>query len=461
MMKRTVQALLALLLIATMILSAVGCGVKPVNNPNGGTNNGANNGGNNDDNTTTTTAKGQESVPPVKLYSVTFDYNDGSGQKTTLSVPEGSLIGSYAMYPSSGNREVIAWSALPDGAEYTAGVTQDITLYAIWQTFEVVSYTADTLPTQINDRCVELQFTGNQMILSGKVLRIGAGVRSVSIVSDGTIYQNTSIIINNRSGDLSFSLDNFSFSSNQKVALQAEGSGAPYTLSLNIKNTCVIDCSATVAESGANGVTCIQAPNLKIAGSGKLALIAGHGGNGASKPLAPEGNHGENGENATAGGCGIVASSVEVAGVTLNIIAGNGGHGGNGGGGNNSLTKWQRDGGDGGNGGNGGHAVVTDSFKSTNATLNLSAGTGGNGGRGGNAGGVFGNSGIGGNGGRGGDGGDVFKSGISDYQEISSVRSCSPGTAGAGGKGGNTPDGGSWANGHDGANGKDGRVNAD
>ncbi len=450
-MKKTGTRLLAILISILMMLACTACnGAASDSIPSGGA---AATGGSEGSGDAETTVQ-----PPLTMYTVTLDYNDGSGKKESIKVPEGGLISEYAPYPTVDNREVLYWSGIAGGAEYTAPVTADITLYGTWQTFTPVTYT-DDVPATINDRYVEVRPVGATTALSGKILRIGPNVKTVSFVSDGTIYHDFAIMINERSTDINITFDNFAYTSLQSFGMEASASVREYCVNMTVKNTCVINCASAVAGSGQNGATCIKVPNLKLSGSGTLALFAGHGRGGADKPAAPGGQHGENGESATAGGDGISAASVEVKGITLNITAGNGGKGGKGGKGTNDFPTTNRNGGDGGRGGAGGAAILTSSFQGLNATLNLVGGNGGNGGNGGQAGGAVNFAGSGGDGGNGGKGGNVFGMELSAYEATACITTYTPGAGGQGGGGGDS-EGTSVLDGNKGSNGQAGIVNA-
>ncbi len=401
--------------------------------------------------------------PQAKKYTVVFDYNNGSGKKETVYIPEGEYITEYAPYPIIGNKEVVAWSGTKDGVKYEAPISENITLYAQWQSYEKAIYTSD-FPNQINDRIVEIQINGNSDILSGKVLRIGANVQELTIISDGTTYNNFAIIINQRSNDIKLTLDSFCYSSNQEFALKATASAVKYNVNLTIKNISSIDCLGYVPSLENNGANCIIAPNLSITGNGTLSLLAGSGCNGTNAADAENGKDGTAGSSATNGGVGIIADSITVNNINLKVVGGNGGKGGNGGSGNNGNGLFNsdkfKDGGNGGNGGAGGDAINTDYFDATNATLELIGGVGGSGGNGGRSGGSSSAyAGHGGNGGNGGNGGSVFSKNMSTYYESGCVNKYTPGNGGNAGAGGDSSNNAKIGNG--GSTGLAGKVNAE
>ncbi len=400
-------------------------------------------------------------------HKVVFDYNDGSGQKTEVLIPHGSTINGYAPSLDFEDREVVGWSTRTEGADFTASVTENTTLYAQWIIYTPAVY-SDNIPAMVTDRVVEIHAS---TMMSGKTLRVGPSVQKLSVISDGSISHDFSIIINERNSDIAVLFDNFSFVSNQNFGLQAAGETADYTVFLTVKNDCMIDCSSVSASHSSPGATCISAPNLNINGNGRLTLRAGHGWTAPDKPTAADGNDGEHADAGTMGGNGILASGrVQVENLTLSIQAGNGGNGGRGGNGNNAPGGWfaglvggtGKNGGRGGNGGAGGEAISASSFEASNATLNFTAGNGGIGGNGGKAGGSnVTTTGNGGDGGNGGHGGNVFGNRMGNYTEVGCICSFVPGNGAEGGNGGGAKDVVDVLNGSKGAKGADGLINAD
>lgn len=451
-MKSIIKLLLCLVSLVFVLSVCIGC-----NNTNYGNNNSSHQ-NNNSDNIPDIETNSQNK----KQYCVTLDYNDGSGRQENVYVPEGEYIYSYVPYPIDGKKEVVAWSQINAENNYEVPVTNNITLYAQWKTFETVVYTNE-MPSQINDRFSEIHINQNdQYFLSEKVLRIGADVRSISIVSNGTTYTNFAIMINSRSSDLNITMDNFSFRSNKDFALKAADSSAKYTVNLNIQNTVYMDSLGYIPSFSQGGANCVEISNLNIFGTGTLCLVAGRGADGESKPKAGDGKDGENGGSATNGGVGILSKTINASDIHLIVIGGNGGNGGNGGTGNNgsglSGAKF-KDGGNGGKGGNGGDAIKTETFVTKNTTLELIGGDGGYGGNGGDSGGssaAF--AGNGGNGGNGGKGGYVFGTTLSQYSESGALNSFTPGEGGKGGNGGDSED--TSIRGKAGINGSDGIINA-
>ncbi len=291
---------------------------------------------------------GQNTPLPTEKYTVIFDYNDGSGQTYEVAVPRGDTIDRHA--PNS-DREVTCWSSLPQGIAYAAPVTGNITVYAQWEIFTPVLYT-DTIPGSVNDRIVQINASGDPSMFAGKVLRVGSRVERLTIVGDGAVYSDFTIIIIERNKDIHVKFDNFAYRSNQSTGLLAAGSG--YCLNLGIGSTCSIDCSGVSANAEESGSTCISAPNLTISGNG------------------------------TAGGHGITTGNVEIHDIALTIQGGDGGKGGKG---TNNFPKTNKDGGDGGSGGNGGH-VFSNGLSQYNAlgcVCNYTPGNGSDGGDGGNS----------------------------------------------------------------------------
>lgn len=396
------------------------------------------------------------SNPAQIKHTVTFDYNDGSGQKVDVQIPHGSKIDAYIPELSFADREVTAWSSLREGAHYAAAITDSLTLYAQWITFTPVIYT-DSVPATVNDRFVEIHASGDPSLLAGKILRIGTKVQRLSIIADGSIYHDFSIIINERSNDVSILFDNFSYTSTQSIGLMGDGSSG-YNVNLTIENACRIDCSGSYAQEGAQGLHAIDVPRLHVNGSGSLTLLAGHGGNGQNMPNAAGGHHGDTGGQAGNGGHGIVADRVYISDVSLIVQAGHGGNGGSGGKGTNDFPTIRRNGGNGGSGGNGGDAIHTDSVESINASLNLTAGNGGNGGNGGQSGGFSAAAGKGGNGGNGGNGGHIYNANA-DVSISGCTTNYTPGTGGAGGTGGDSDGSLNTNDGAGGGHGTSGDVN--
>ncbi len=441
--------ILALMLVFLTVFSMVGCFSnnpdEPHYNPNVNPNDP--NGGN--------------ETPNSSTHTVIFDYNDGSGRKETVKIPHGKTIAEYAIYPTEGAKEVVAWSGTADGAEYQAPVTSDITVYAQWETYDVKTYTyTSDIPDTINDKIVEIDVSEDPSVFENKVLRIGAAVRSIFIKSNSSKIRNFAIMINDRSADLELRLEDLVFSTNHSFGIDSVASNS-YTVNLKISGTCLIDCTEYIIAKGSGSISCINIGKLELDGNGKLTLLASHGENGKDMPAAANGHHGDDGTSGTGGGCGIIAESITVKNITLAVYGGNGGNGGNGGAGNVANVTEGGEGGDGGNGGNGGDAIRTGSFKSYSATLTLIGGEGGDGGKGGKGGGggIGGIPGLntykdGGNGGRGGNGGSVLNSMIQTYESNASVTEFTPGNGGAGGARGGGGKGQEGANGADGARGE-------
>lgn len=382
--------------------------------------------------------KSSESEHKTVLYTVEFDYNDGSGKIVTVDIPSGESIERYAPYPVSGMKEVTSWSLVVDGSHFIAPVTENIRLFATWTDFshEKVVYT-ENIPDMITSRFVSIN-AQNQSVLSGKTLVIAASVKKIEFISTGIIFDNLTLILGNRVDDIYVSFEDFCFNSSYFCAFDA--SGVQGCVNLNIKGNNAISCVATNANWN-KGADCIRANNINIEGVGHLYLQAGVGVNGENKATAGNGQDGENGGKGQDGGSGIVASKISVNNIELTVVAGNGGNGGNGGAGNNSggvsSSGKKRKGGNGGNAGKGGNAIETLEFFATNANLNFTAGNGGNGGVGGHGGGssgVF--AGPGGIGGNGGYGGNVFSNVINSSNIINGVRNFVFGVGGKAGEGG-------------------------
>ncbi len=370
--------------------------------------------------------------------NVTFDYNDGTGRTKTVKVPVGERIADYAPKEIGDCTEIVGWSIEKDGPDYEIAISGDITLYARWQTYELAEYTVETLPNIVNDRFAKLSFSEADVALGGKVLRIGTDARSLSIVSDGTVHTDFSIMIHERVEDFDLSFENFNYKSESDCAFLAAGTG--YTVVWQIVGENKIDNSAGQSTTAQRGGDCVRAPSLEISGEGRLTILAGNGKNGIDQGKAADECDGANGTNGQPGGVGVVADRVSVVGVTLNVCGGRGGRGGNGGQANNGggLTGAKyKNGGNGGNGANGGAAMDVNSFSAKNATLELYGGNGGKGGNGGSDGAlnsVF--AGRGGNGGNGGIGGSVMAKSISDVSISGTLKTVVPGKGGAGGDGG-------------------------
>ncbi len=400
-----------------------------------------------------------ESETVVKKHNVIFDYNDGSGRTESIKIPDGKTLDLYAPYPVDGSREVIAWSADLDGAEYSAPVKSDITVYAQWQTISITTYTSD-IPEIITDKFVEINVSSNNSSLAGKRLRIGAGVKSITLKSNGAPIYDLSIVISERSSDLNMTMESFSFKSTQSFGIKSYASDA-YAVKLKLVGESLIDCTEYQPFLGESGSSCINVGKLELYGTGNLTLLGGNGQNGESMPDAGNGENGKSGTSGASGTCGIISNSLSVRNITLTIVAGNGGNGGNGGAGNVANYDQGGEGGDGGNGGLGGDAIRAKIFRSESAVLTLTSGNGGNGGKGGKGGGggisFFNTYKDGGNGGRGGNGGFVFASMIQSFDSGDSICNYSAGT---GGSGGNRGGGGAGYEGSNGAEGANGKINA-
>ncbi len=408
---------------------------------------------------------GTEGENNVKKHVVTLDYNDGSGRTEKITVPAGASVSDYAVYPFENGREVYAWSASQSGEEYSAPVAADMTLYAQWEEIAITVYT-DNIPDTVNDKYVEIRPGDNENALSGKVLRIGPNVKSLSLISEGTVYNRFAVIINNRVQDLALTMDNFSFISDQDFGIKdAEMAETRYLVKLRVLGHISINCAVYSAAGVERAADCIRVTRLSLYGEGVLDLFAGHGKNGTDRPRAEDGQNGQDGSNGMNGGYGIIADALEVTDIRLTIIAGNGGRGGNGGEGNvgGGLATKGGNGGNGGKGGIGGDAICTKSFTASFANLSLQGGNGGAGGNGGKGGGGgvgwVGTFKMAGDGGNGGKGGCVFSTGVAQYQTGSLVRSYTVGRGGAGGKAGQGASGSVGYDGSAGRNATDGLVN--
>ncbi len=404
----------------------------------------------------------------TKKYTVTFNYNDGSGRVETVQIPEGAKIDDYAPSVLEGNREIVAWSTIDNGAHYSAEISSDLNLVGVWKEHEIVSHT-DSIPTTLINRFAAIE-PESASVVNGKLLKIGANVRSLSLIGDGSIYEDFTIIVAERSENLTVTLDNFSYTSTGECAFNArnEGTNISYTLTLNLVGANGIDSSSAVHATSARGADCLHAHQLEITGTGSLSLVAGNGVNGTNGTPdygaeGTDGGHAPN--NAQAGGVGIVAESINVGACTLSVTGGAGGNGGKGGAGRNKggsgifgNSGKQKAGGNGAPGANGGAAIQTNSFIAANTTLHLKGGNGGNGGAGGNAGGVtWTNGGWAGNGANGGNGGSLFAGEIA-AQLTKTVNNFTVGVGGNGGAGGiavNVPE----RNGTAGQKGADGATN--
>ncbi len=444
--------ILSALLVIAMLLCVVGCGGMKDETGN-------NNSSNTEKEENNSNEEVNEEVKEKK-HKVIFDYNDGSGRKEEIEIPNGEGITEYAPYVAEGLREIVAWSSITNGNAYQAAVTQSMTLYAQWKSYECKVYTSD-VPDSLNDRFIEINISGFTSEFSGRVLRIGPNVKSVSIISDGSVIDRFAIIVSERSSNLEISMENLAFKSNNIFGISGLGN-SNYTMKLKITGNVMIDCVAYSACEGTRGADCIKGSRVEIYGNGTLSLYAGNGKNGADKPNAGDGQDGQRGDNGISGGAGIVAESVDVKNVTLNIVGGNGGNGGKGGAGNvgGGIQAKGGEGGDGGHGGAGGDAVVTKSFKVTSANINLTGGNGGKGGKGGNGGGggilFVGTYKMAGDGGNGGNGGSVFSGAITKYEASGTATQFNVGSGGFGGGGG---DGGMGFEGIAGANGSSGNIN--
>ena len=408
----------------------------------------------------------KDNIPPIVKYSVTFDYNDGSGRKDIIQIPEGYVIDRFAPDVVNGNSEIVGWCMEKSGTQkYLGKIEAEITLYGIWEQFEVTKYGSD-FPETVSDRFVEIELDGDSHALSGRALHIAPACRCITIKSDGTIYDNFSIIVNSRNNAINLIFKDFSYTSNSESAFLAvnESSDNPMKLNLCLEGINIIDSSNATWSAGARAADCIRANDIKIFGTGSLKLIAGNGKDGEDKPTADEGQNGSSGGNAQNGGYGIVADKLTVEDCMLNVYGGDGGHGGNGGNGHNtdlwmpatgSEGKYKA-GGSGGNGGNGGIAIDAKSITCLRAMLVIESGDGGKGGNGGNGGGssaTFG--GYGGNGGNGGVGGDLFSANESGIIITECQKEFKVGVGGVGGAAGSSANDGKYGTkGKDGLNGK-------
>jgi len=385
---------------------------------------------------------GEQKEEPIVYHTVTFDYNDGSGRVNKIQIPSGATITAYAPYVIEGVNEIVSWSSVIGGANYSAPIVGDVTLYATWRDFssEIVEYTSE-VPNVISERFVEIEPTSTS-VLQGKTLSIGAGVKSIKFISNGEIFENLTILINSRVQDISVTFQDFGYTSDYSCAFDA--SNVTGTVNMSIIGSSGIKCVNQSLERE-RAADCIVAKKLSISGDGldrsAFDLKAADGKNGESKGTAGNGCDGEDGGYGQDGGHGIVADMVSINGIALRIIPGNGGNGGDGGAGYNthgltSSGKYKR-GGDGGYGGDGGCAIVAESFYSLGINCQLYGGNGGNGGNGGKGGGTsstFG--GAGGDGGHGGHGGNVFKNHVEVNEIVDSIYEFIVGKGGYGGSGG-------------------------
>ncbi len=385
-----------------------------------------------------------------KAHKVTLRYNDGSNRMDEVLMPAGGRIEEYAIYPTIGYNEIVSWSERETGEPFDGVIKGDAVLYAQWQPFEPVVYTSE-IPTNLRDEFVEISLQEGVNDLSGKIIYISRNVKSVFFKSDGAIYEDTVIRIDPREEDLTINFDNVQFrSKTYGNAISYEGDGN-FWLNINVSGECGLDCSQFEPKRGESGADCINAPKVKLWGDGALSLMASNGYTGLKGTLSHAGGSG------TDGGSGIVAKTVRISDITLNITAGAGGSGGVGYDGISSNSLKERIGGSGGAGGNGGNAIETKRFYANDVIFDFTAGKGGAGGRGGNGGGNILASGKGGNGGKGGDGGCVFLDDMVIFEELHVTSKYVAGNAGMGGQLGAGK--GITANGKNGKSGANGKVN--
>ena len=391
--------------------------------------------------------------------NVTFDYNDGTGRTATARIPAGERIDAYAPKAIGDLTEIVGWSLEKEGSLYEIANAGDVVLYAQWRTYELVEYTAQNLPNIVNDRFARLQLTEADADLGGKVLRIGSDARHVTIVSDGTVHRDFSVVIHDRVEHVDLAFENVYYTSKGNCALLAEGEG--YTVFWRVTGENTVNVGARQGNEANRGGDCVCVSELDISGNGTLTLIGGKGTNGISRGQAADERDGEKGTDGQPGGIGVVGKHVFVTGATLKVYGGDGGNGGNGGQANNGggLTGSKyKNGGAGGKGGAGGAAMDIDGFFAKNATIELYGGTGGKGGAGGADGAlnsVF--AGYGGNGGNGGVGGNVMHDPITDVSMTGTLKTYTVGTGGKGGAAGTSHN--SAKSGVAGSGGKNGVLN--
>lgn len=389
----------------------------------------------------------------IEYCTVTFDYNDGSGRTREVSVPKGAKPDTYFPFVMEGNKKINLWHEEGKSVMFNQVVQSDITLIGEWTTYEIVTYN-DFFPEVINDSCAIVEPGYSATALKYVTVKIGKDVQSIVFRSSGVKYEKFDIKLESRSTPLAITLENFSYVSDDDVALDLVNGSTRYSkVYLDLIGDNTIECDAP---SG----TCILANDLAISGDGSLTLFAGDGTDGASYGTAGENRDGDPGGRGANGGVGIKAGALTVTDSTLVAHGGNGGKGGNGGNGNNSdgLTfeyGKRRRGGDGGVGGNGGHALHVESFRAENATISLYGGDGGLGGNGGTGGGVSSTfSGNGGDGGNGGHGGDALHCRMQNVTILNCSSIGNGGFYGPGGAGGF--DGDKEGRGYDGKNGSPG-----
>ena len=354
-----------------------------------------------------------------KVYNITLDYNDGSGETESLvlKTKEDRTLPKKIV----GEKIVEGWYTNPEcTVKYDEENSDNMTVYAKWRSMNKVMFTADS-SNSINDEYVIIE---NPSTVIDRPLRITEKCYILEIKGDGKVCENFSINISDRKDDLCIKFDSFEATGTDNDII----SNYSANFTLHIENKGV----SRIRNVNSTGGNALNVTNVKIYGTGTLSFTGGNGASGGSGRNGADAEHGENGQSGAKGGSGIVTKNLVVEDVELTVYGGNGGIGGRGGNGNNGTVGKHKNGGRGGTGGMGGTALITENIEVINCRILCQGGNGGNGGDGGNGGGdskAF--AGEGGNGGDGGSGGYGLV-----YNQLNKVDSYEKFAGGNGGNGG-------------------------
>lgn len=307
-----------------------------------------------------------------KIYFVTLDYNNDSGQteKITLKTQGVRKLPTKII----NDKYVSGWYVDKElTTVYDENNQNDLTVYAKWETMEKVLYQYDK-SKEIVENYVVISDESSSIHGRDLVIKPSCYVLELNDISEVDPY--FSIEIEDRDSDFFIILNNFKGYGNLTEQDVIFSSSNNFTL--NIENR---------GESKIQGRTksgnVINCPNVNIYGEGKLSLYGSIGTDGNKGSDGADGEHGEKGGTGGEGGSGIKANNVTIKNINLEICGGTGGIGGTGGNGNNGAFDKHKNGGTGGKGGTGGIGGTGGRGGGETKSYAGEGGTGGTGGTGG------------------------------------------------------------------------------
>lgn len=364
----------------------------------------------------------QPTEPPQQIYyTVSYDFNDGSGRVEERSVPSGGVAEAYAPYEEKELMQLVGWSTVPN-ADWgqSIPVYSDMYVYAVWQKYTcnitfnyndgsgtVINKIVDkgsnfsdvALYSNVGDRrIVGWSVTVNGQAYSGTVMNdmvVYAIWEFTEYTYQGQIPASMTheyCLIDGRRSNLVFQHGYLYVGANVRRLKLYGDAGTEYTLRVEIESrqtdltiilynfninatekealyggadesnyTLYMEIAGESSFKGKDGAAAMKVGNLNLYSynGGMLRLYGSDGVRGADGAPVGEGKHGNPGETGTAGSSALQVNNLDVRQCTLYAQGGNGGAGGNGSGGNNTDgLSFTGKNRDGGNGGSGGKGGV-------------------------------------------------------------------------------------------------------